>query len=166
MEWDPDCGKVETVAGLACSEGWRKISDKDMEGWAKLGGLLGSPPFTKELMRSAFWCPPHPPEVEVTDDNTRYMQVYKKCQPDVWTPELPQMTMFDLMDEHLDTDHFKTGIAFAAWASGAAGHWEGVVVPATLCVELLTLSNTGQNSIPREGRANGWGGGQLGSDGG
>jgi phytoene dehydrogenase-like protein len=61
------------------------------------------------------------------------------------------MTMFELMDEHLDTEHFKTGMAFAAWASGAAGHWEGVAIPATLCVQLLTLSNTGQNSIPRGG---------------
>lgn len=154
MEWDPEFSSIErlqTSTGLACTDGWRPISPKDQEGWAKLGGLLGSPPFTKELMRAAFWCPPHPPEVEVTDDNTPYMQVYKKYQPDIWTPELRQMTMFDLLDEHCETEHFKTGMAFAAWASGAAGHWEGVAVPAVLCVQLLTLPNTGQNSIPRGG---------------
>jgi len=154
MEWDPDFSSIDRMqinTGLACTDGWRPISAKDQEGWAKLGGLLGSPPFTKELMRATFWCPPHPPEVEVTDDNTPYMQVYKKHQPDIWTPELRQMTMFELMDEHLGTEHFKTGMAFAAWASGAAGHWEGVAIPATLCVQLLTLPNAGQNSIPRGG---------------
>ena len=120
-------------------------------GWAKLGGLLGQPPFTKELMRATFWCPPHPPEVEVTDDNVPYMQVYKQHQPDIYTHELREMTMLDLLDEHCETEHFKVGMAFAAWASGAAGHWEGVAIPATLCVQLLTLPNTGQNSIPRGG---------------
>ena len=117
-------------------------------GWAKIGGLLGSPPFTKELMRATFWCPPHPPEVEVTDDNTPYMQVYKKYQPDIWTPELRQMTMFDLMDEHCETEHFKTGMAFAAWASGAAGHWEGVAIPAALCVQLLIAAQHRQEQHP------------------
>jgi phytoene dehydrogenase-like protein len=151
MEWDPSDLTEEHGAGLACTDGWRAISDTDKLGWAKLGGMLGQPPFTRELMRAAFWCPPHPPEVEVSDENTPYMQVYKKYQPDIWTPELRQMTMFDLMDEHLETEHFKTGMAFAAWASGAAGHWEGVAIPAALCVQLLTLPNTGKNSIPRGG---------------
>ncbi len=151
MEWDPMNPLEANAGGLACTDGWRFPTDKDKMGWAKIGGLLGSPPFTRELMRAAFWCPPHPPEVEVTDENTPYMQVYKKYQPDIWTPELREMTMFDLMDEHLETEHFKTAMAFAAWASGAAGHWEGVAIPAALCVQLLILPNTGKNSIPRGG---------------
>jgi phytoene dehydrogenase-like protein len=151
MEWDPR-DLVNTSSGaLACTDGWRPIDEKDQIGWAKLGGLLGQPPFTKELMRATFWCPPHPPEVEVTDENTPYMQVYKKYQPDIWTRELREMTMFDLMDEHLETEQFKTAMAFAAWASGAAGHWEGVAIPAALCVQLLTLPNSGRTSIPRGG---------------
>ena len=93
-------------------------------------GCSACRPFTRELMRATFWCPPHPPEVEVTDDNVPYMQVYKKHQPDVWTHELREMTMLDLLDEHCETEHFKTAMAFAAWASGAAGHWEGVAIPA------------------------------------
>ena len=151
MEWDPTNPMESANTGLACTDGWRPISDADKLGWAKIGGMLGQPPFTRELMRATFWCPPHPPEVEVTDENTPYMQVYKKYQPDIWTPELREMTMFDLMDEHLETEHFKTGMAFAAWASGAAGHWEGVAIPAALCVQLLTLPNSGKNSIPRGG---------------
>jgi phytoene dehydrogenase-like protein len=151
MEWHPgDLGR-QSAGGLACSDGWRLTSDADKLGWAKLGGLLGQPPFTRELMRATFWCPPHPPEVEVTDENTPYMQVYKKYQPDIWTREMREMTMFDLMDEHLETEHFKTAMAFAAWASGAAGHWEGVAIPAALCVQLLTLPNTGKTSLPRGG---------------
>ena len=47
--------------------------------------------------------------MEVTDENTPYMQVYKKYQPDIWTPELREMTMFDLMDEHLETESLQDG---------------------------------------------------------
>jgi phytoene dehydrogenase-like protein len=151
MEWHPMDVMMESAGALACTDGWRPTSDRDRLGWAKLGGVLGQPPFTRELLRATFWCPPHPPEVEVTDENTPYMQVYKKYQPDLWTPELREMTMFDLMDEHLETEHFKTAMAFAAWASGAAGHWEGVAIPAVLCVQLLTLPGTGWMSIPRGG---------------
>ncbi len=151
MSWKPGDPIEQGTAGSLTTEGIVPQSDQDKMGWAKLGGVLGQPPFTKELMRATFWCPPHPPEVEVTDENTPYMQVYKQHQPDVWTHELREWTMFDLMDEHCGTDPFKTVMAFAAWASGAAAHWEGVAIPAALCVHLLILPSTGNLSIPRGG---------------
>ena len=151
MEWNPNMGAMESSGALACTDGWRPITMKDQMGWAKIGGLLGQPPFTREVMRATFWCPPHPAEIEITDENVPYMQVYQQHQPDMYTPELRQMTMLDLLDEHCETEHFKAAMAFAAWASGAAGHWEGVAIPAALCAQLLTMPNTGQGSIPRGG---------------
>ncbi len=152
MNWNPADMSTLMDSGNTTTEGIVPTSEIDMMGFGKMGGLLGEAgPFTKELMRAAFWCPPHPPEVEVTDENVPYMQVYKKYQPDVWTPELRQWTMFDMMDEHFETEPFKVMAAFAAWASGAAGHWEGVCVPALLCVQLLILPNTGMHSTPRGG---------------
>lgn len=151
MSWDPRDFMNAAHSSLACTDGWRPTVEKDQMGWAKLSGMLGQPMFTQELLRATFWCPPHPPEVEVTDENTPYMQVYKQHQPDVWTPELRQMTMFDLMDEYLETEQFKVAMAGAAWWSGAAAHWEGVAIPAMACVWLLTLPITGGSSIPRGG---------------
>lgn len=151
MAWNPAVAMTSLGGDMWTSEGLVPITEKDMVGFAKLGGLLGQPGFTKELMRATFWCPPHPPEVEVTDDNTPYMQVYKRYQPDVWTHELREWTLFDLMDEYFETEPFKVTTAFAAWASGATGHWEGMAIPALLCVQLLTLPNTGKMSIPRGG---------------
>ena len=94
--------------------------------WA---GCSAPPPFTQELMRAAFWCPPHPPEVEVTDDNVPYMQVYKKHQPDIWTPELRRDDHVRPHGRALRDRAVQDIMAFAAWASGAAGHWEGVADP-------------------------------------
>ena len=151
MTWNPVDMMKSLAAGNTTTQGVSPITEKDAMGFAKLGGLLGQPPFTQELMRATFWCPPHPPEVEVTDESTPYMQVYKKYQPDVCTPELREWTMFDLMDEFCESEPFKVTMAYAAWASGAAGHWEGVAIPALLSVQLLILPNTGKMSIPRGG---------------
>jgi len=81
MNWDPMDVLTPEATSLGCTDGWRRYTEKDMGGWGLLGGLLGSPPYTKELLRATFWCPPHPPEVEVTDDNVPYMQVYKEQWP-------------------------------------------------------------------------------------
>jgi len=148
MSWSPiDLQKSMGRVGQTTSEGLVPPTEKDMTGFAKLSGLLAAPPFIMDLMRATFWCPPHPPEVEVRDETVPYMQVYKQHQPDVWTPELRNMTMFDLLDQHMETESLKVTLAFAAWGSGAAGHWRGVAVPAFLAVVLLLL--TGRLSYPR-----------------
>ncbi len=141
MNWSPQSENLadQQTRGVATTEGMAPITDKDAMGFAKLAGMLGNPPFIKDLLRATFWCPPHPPEVEVTAENVPYMQVYKQHQPDVWTEELLDMTMFDLMDEHLETEPFKVMHALVAWYSGAAGHWEGVAIPAFACDVTLTM---------------------------
>jgi phytoene dehydrogenase-like protein len=57
--------------------------------------------------------------------------------------------MFDLMDEYLDSEPFKVMHAMVAWYSGAAGHWEGVAIPALGCD--ITLTIYGGISVPRGG---------------
>ena len=151
MTWSPIDMMKSLSTGSTTRKGVVPITEKDMMGFAKFAGLMSSPPFTKELMQATFWCPPHPPEVGVTDENTPYMQVYRKYQPDVCTPELREWTMFDLMDQYFESEPFKVTMAYSAWASGAAGHWEGVAIPALLCVQLLLLPNTGKLSVPRGG---------------
>ena len=151
MDWSPQSENLadQQARGVATTEGLAPITDTDAMGWAKISGMLGQPPFIKELLRSIFWCPPHPPEVEVTAENVPYMQVYKRHQPDVWTEELLDMTLFDLMDEYLETEPIKVMHAMVAWYSGAAGHWEGVAIPALGCD--ITLTIYGGISVPRGG---------------
>jgi beta-carotene ketolase (CrtO type) len=151
MAWSPASKNLADQGGrgVPTTQGLAPITNKDVMGWAKLSGLLGQPVFIKDLLRSIFWCPPHPPEIEVTAENIPYMQVYKKHQPDVWTEELLDMTMFDLMDEYLETEPWKVMHAMVAWYSGAAGHWEGVAIPALGCD--ITLTIYGGSSVPRGG---------------
>jgi beta-carotene ketolase (CrtO type) len=153
MSWNPRVKTLEdymasTGRSILTTEGVAPLTEKDMTGFAKISGLLGSPPFTTELLRATFWCPPHPPEVEINENTVPYMQVYKQRQPDVWTKELLQMTMFDLMDEYFESEPFKVMNAIVSWYSGAAAHWEGVAIPAWGCNITLTLYHF---SSPRGG---------------
>ncbi len=151
MDWSSTSENLaaQKDGGILTSEGVAPITEKDMMGWAKISGMLGSPPFIKDLLRAIYWCPPHPPEVEVTAENIPFMQVYKQHQPDIWTEELLDMTMFDLMDEFCESEPFKVMHAMVAWYSGAAGHWEGVAIPALGSDITLTLYSG--TSVPRGG---------------
>jgi len=136
------------VGGLLTTEGRVPGTQQDMLGFAKLTGMLADPPFTRELLRAIYWCPPHPSEVEVTADNIPYMQVYKQHAPDVWTEELLDMTFWEVMDEYLETEPPKVSHAMVTWYSGASPEWEGVAIP---CLGgAMLLAYTGANP-PRGG---------------
>jgi phytoene dehydrogenase-like protein len=83
------------------------------------------------------------------------MQVYKQHQPDMWTKELLEMTMFDLMDEYLETEPFKVNQAFIALASGAHGHMEGGAIPA-LCSVATVLPPAVANPVAPRGNIHGY----------
>jgi beta-carotene ketolase (CrtO type) len=116
--------------GLLCTDGVSMVGAEDLEGWLKLAGLTSNPPFVRELLRATFWSPPHPPEVEINADTIPFMQVYRERLPEVWTPEMLEWTQFDLMDEYIETEPFKTFLAFLGWWAGAAAHFEGMAIPA------------------------------------
>jgi beta-carotene ketolase (CrtO type) len=151
MDWKAVRDAARGVMNLVhmTTEGCVPTPEKDYIAWGKLAGMMGSPPFTRDLLRATFWCPPHPPEVEVNIETIPFMQVYKERQPDVWTKELLEGTMWDLMDEYLECEAFKTWAAFVAWYSGAAGHFEGMAIPAFASVIACTFCTVG--TVPMGG---------------
>jgi beta-carotene ketolase (CrtO type) len=136
-------------------DGLVPVTDTDKMGWAKITCLLAGTHAFRDLMRATFWCPPHPPEVELSVDNIPYMQVYKQHQPDMWTPELLEMTMFDLMDEYLETESFKVNQAYIALVSGAHGHMEGVAIPA-LCSAATVMPPAVAKPVAARGNMHGY----------
>src|SRR4030043_14645 len=157
MDWSPATKNLADVAqrGVQTTGGLSPITQKDMMGWAKISGLLTDPPFIKDLLRATFWCPPHPPEVELNEHTIPFMQVYKQHQPDMWTRELLEMTMFDLMDEYLETEPFQVNQAYLALASGAHGHMEGGAIPA-LCSVATVLPPAVANPVAPRGNIHGY----------
>ncbi len=128
------------ATGFMTGEGMYQVGNEEAMGFAKISGYLGQPKaWTQELLRATFWCPPHPPEVELTPENIPFMQVYKKYAPELWTEELLRWTMFDFFDEHFKTgEQLKTIMAYTAAVSGAFGHHEGQAVPALCSVIAVT----------------------------
>lgn len=156
MDWDPRTEvELNTDRYIFTRDGLSKVTEADMMGWAKISCMLAGNDAFRDLMRATFWCPPHPPEVELDEYNIPFMQVYKQYQPDVWTRELLEMTMFDLMDEYLDTEPFKVTQAYIALSSGAHGHMEGVAIPA-MCSSATVMPPAIAKPVAARGNMHGY----------
>ena len=134
-------GKIPPL--ILTTEGWIRTTEKDNQAWMKLSGMAAEQPFIKDLLRAVYWCPPHPPEVEVTADNMPFMQVYKQHAPDIWTPELLEMTMFDFLDEYIESEPVKVFAANLAGLTVSHGHFEGMAIPAFASVVMDTYHDRG-----------------------
>ncbi|MGB2854301.1 MAG: FAD-dependent oxidoreductase [Dehalococcoidia bacterium] len=155
MAWriEPPWGTPSSAMSMV-TDGLVPTTQKDMLGWAKITGLGYERPFWKELMRAVYWSPPHPPEVEITADNVPYMQVIKQFAPEMYTEELLDMSMFDLMDEYMETEAAKVSRGIVAWYCGASPEWQGIAVPAmggAFLLQCASDSNPMQLSVSRGG---------------
>ena len=65
------------------------------------------------------------------------------------------MTLFDLMDEYLETEPFKVKQAFIALVSGAHGHMEGVAIPA-LCSVATVMPPAVAKPVAARGNMHGY----------
>lgn len=156
MDWDPRTTvELDTDRYIFTRDGLSQVTDKDKMGWAKICLMLSGLDAFRDLMRATFWCPPHPQHVELNEDTIPFMQVYKKYQPDMWTRELLEMTLFDLMDEYLETEPFKVSQAYIALSSGAHGHMEGVAIPA-LCSVATVMPPAVAKPVAARGNMHGY----------
>ncbi len=115
--------------GMFTTEGVVPITLKDIAGFAKLTGMGSDQPYLKELLRAIYWCPPHPQDMETTVDDIAWVQVIKQRAPEIWTDELLEWSLFDLMDEWMETEAYKVLQAGVAWYSGAGPHLKGMAIP-------------------------------------
>ena len=120
--------------GPMTRNGTETVSEEDGMGWAKLVGLNSAPPFYRDLLRATFWTPPHPSYIELDENTIPYMQVYRDNLPELWTKEMLEWTMFDLMEQYIKSEPFIIHQAYIANVSGAFAHFPGVGVPALECV--------------------------------
>ena len=134
--------------GSATTDGVVPLDDKDFVGWATLMGVGTQYPFLKDLLRAVYWCPPHPVDMEQTADDVPWVQVLKQKAPELWSESLLEATLFDLFDEFLGTEAWKTYQATCAWYSGAAPHWQGMAIPSLAGSGLLMIGGV---SPPRGG---------------
>ena len=156
MDYNPrEPVPFDTGRGPMTREGTKSVSEEDQMGWAKITGLLNDPPFHKELLRSTFWTPPHPSYIELDENTIPYMQVFKEHSPDLWTKEMLEWTMFDLMDQYIKDEAFKVHQAYIANVSGAFAHFPGTAVPAMECVATV-LPPAVANPVASRGNMHGY----------
>jgi beta-carotene ketolase (CrtO type) len=153
ISWNPRMGEFRDAEsrsrmGSLTTDGVVPLTNKDIEGWDTLMGIGTKYPFLKELLRAVYWCPPHPPETQEGPEDIPWVQVLKEKAPELWSESILDMSLFDLMDEFIETESFKVTNAAVAWYSGAAPHWEGMAIPSFAGAASLMLGGV---STPRGG---------------
>ena len=153
MSWNPRIGEmrdpeIRRRMGGVTSDGVVPLTDNDLSGWDRLLGLGSEQPYLKDFLRASYWCPPHPQEMQEGPDDVPWVQVLKEKAPEIWSESLLDMTYFDLLDEFVETESYKTMQATIAWYSGAAPHWQGMALPSFAGAASFMM---GAVSVPRGG---------------
>jgi phytoene dehydrogenase-like protein len=137
MVWYASMAGVATLDGVAANMGsrWRPdIAEETRRSLAHSGadvsGMLNglSEPSQRELLRSIFWTPPHPAEIEVEREDLPWWQTFRKHVPGLWSDQLLDMSYLDFLEEFVEWEPAKVLAAFGAWYCGAHPGWEGMAL--------------------------------------
>lgn len=137
MVWYASMAGVVSLDGTAANMGsrWRPdIGEETRRRFAPngsdAGGMLSEieEPALRELLRSIFWTPPHPSEIEIEQADLPWWQVFRKNIPGLWSDQLLDMSYLDFLEEFVDWEPSKVLAAFGAWYCGAHPAWEGMAL--------------------------------------
>lgn len=103
-----------------------RISKRDAKIWEILVKKLE--PNVPEILRSIFWTPPFPPEMEVEMNDLPWAKLFQKYVPQLYFPEWNEMTCLELIDFLFESDIINS-VATIMWYSGASPNWEGMAIP-------------------------------------
>lgn len=128
---------VATLDGAAANMGsrWRPdIGEESLRPYMNGGGgmrLVESldEPAMRELLRALFWTPPHPSGYDVEPQDMPWWQVFRKYLPEIWSPQLLDMSYCDFLEEFVQWEPQRVLAAMGAWYCGAHPNWDGMLLP-------------------------------------
>jgi beta-carotene ketolase (CrtO type) len=128
---------VVTLDGIAANLGSRWRPDLGEETRRRFSGGAGSAVgglgnleehAIREILRSLFWTPPHPPDYEIDRADLPWWQVFRKHVGGIWSDRLLDMSYVDFLDEFVPWEPAKVVAAMGAWYCGAHPEWDGMLL--------------------------------------
>ena len=104
--------------------------------------MMGNMSHIKDLLRSIYWVPPWPSDLEYEREDLPWAQTMKRLMPSVWGDDWLDLPLTLVLEELLQCDPLKAGLNYLATLSGPAAHWAGQAVPALTCVLLILYSHS------------------------
>jgi len=84
----------------------------------------------RDFLRSMFWTPPYPADMDIEPAELPWAQYFKKVFGDFFSERMLEMSMVEMLDEVLPNEPMKVAQCMAAWYCGAHPTWEGQALPA------------------------------------
>lgn len=113
---------------VEAAESLKQFSVKDAELWAAM--MTAIDPHMKDILRSTFWTPPFPPELEVDQKDLPWVETWNRATGGMMPGNFFEASMVDVLDDVFETGLLKALTGLGAWYSGAAPTWEGMAAQA------------------------------------
>lgn len=114
-------------------------SVKDAQIWEKFAYDLI--PHMKDILRSIYWVPPWPQDLEYEPEDLPWYQVLKKAMPQLFSPDWLELSLVELMDELMECGPMKASMMFQVYYQGVAPHWRKLAIPAFGTYLLMNYSD-------------------------
>jgi len=115
-------GNRWTLAEAA--ETLRPFSEKDADLWGTM--MLAIEPHMRDILRSTFWTPPFPPDLDVEQKDLPWVKTWTEATGGMLPSNFFEASMVDVLDDLFESDILKVVAGLGAWYSGAAPTWEGM----------------------------------------
>lgn len=110
------------------AETLRAFSQKDADLW---GGMMGFIyPHLKDILRSTFWTPPFPADLDVEQKDLPWVKTWTEAAGGALPSTFFDNSLVDVCDELFETGALKALMGLGAWYSGAAPTWDGMAAQA------------------------------------
>ncbi len=108
-------------------ETMKKFSPNDVPFWEAMVDVLF--PHMKEFLRSIYWTPPWPRDLEYKPEDLPWFQELNKIMPSMFGREWLESSLLEIIDELLENDNMKSFMLMQTYYQGVAPHWRGQAIP-------------------------------------
>ncbi|MBX7159263.1 MAG: NAD(P)/FAD-dependent oxidoreductase [Acidimicrobiia bacterium] len=106
------------------AETLRPFSERDADIWAGMMGFIF--PHLKDILRSTFWTPPYPVDLDVEQKDLPWVKTWNEASGGALPASFFEGSLVDVADELFEFGGLKAMMGIGAWYSGAAPTWDGM----------------------------------------
>lgn len=106
----------------------RPLNPHDADLWGTMMGAIE--PRLTEILRSTFWTPPFPADLDVAQKDLPWVQTWTDATAGALPANFFDASLVDVLDDMFELGALKAITGLGAWYSGAAPTWEGMAAQA------------------------------------
>lgn len=99
-------------------------------------------PHLKEILRSVYYVPPWPKDLEYEPEDLPWVQQLNQSMPGVFGGDWLKLSLMEIIDNMMECDPLKAMMMLLGSWQGPAGHWKGQAIPSFTGLMLSMYSHS------------------------